>query len=431
MTLDADPRVVEDEHTETTPAIGSRRGVRQAVSSTVDGSSSQEFSGRAMTVSFAVLALLVAIGLAGPLLALPAKPRLPVVVGELTAGIGIGHFGVGVVSADDPTLTFLGEIGFALVMFVAGSHVPIRSPDLIRGIKTGAARTVGVAIAATVLAWLICTVFDTDSFGLYAVLMASSSAAIIMPIVESEKLSGPGILALLPQIALADAICIVAVPLVIDPPHAGRAALGAAAVIASAIVVFLILRHYNATGVRRRIHRLSTRRQYALELRINLAILFGLSAVAVYAHVSIMLAGFSFGLAVAAIGEPRRLTHQLFALTEGFLGPIYFVWLGMSLDLRSLGSHPKMIGLGLVLGLGAVAIHVAMKVTKQATWIAVLSAAQLGVPVSAVTLGTQLHVFSPGEAPAIILGALITIGSAAIAGPRLLDSNATSGRSDK
>ena len=53
-----------------------------------------------------------------------------------------------------------------------------------------------------------------------------------------------------------------------------------------------------------------------------------------------MLAGFAFGLVVAAIGEPRRLAKQLFALTEGFLGPLFFVWLGASLDVRDLADQP-------------------------------------------------------------------------------------------
>lgn len=370
-------------------------------------------------MSFAALALIATVGLLGPLLALPSRLRLPVILGELAAGIAVGHSGVSLVSADDPTVTFLAEIGFALVMFVAGSHVPVRDPRLKSGLEIGAARAVSVGVVSTGLAWLICSTFDVDRVGLYAVLMASSSAAIIMPIVESEKLTGPSVLPLFPQIALADAVCIVAVPLVIDPPHAGRAAFGAAAVIAAALVVFLVLRHYDATGVRRRIHRLSTKRKFALELRINLAILFALSAIAVYTHVSIMLAGFSFGLAVAAIGEPRRLAHQLFAITEGFLGPLYFVWLGMSLDLRALGANPSMIGLGLVLGLGAVAVHAAMRVTKQRAALGILAAAQLGVPVSAVTLGTQLDLLLPGEAPAIVLGALITVAFAAFAGSRL------------
>ncbi|MFP3686281.1 cation:proton antiporter, partial [Bacillus sp. SIMBA_026] len=82
-----------------------------------------------------------------------------------------------------------------------------------------------------------------------------------------------------------------------------------------------------------------------------------LAALAAFTHVSIMLAGFAFGLAVAAVGEPRRLAHQLFAVSDGFLGPVFFVWLGASLDLSELGSHPQMIALGVSLGVGTLLIH--------------------------------------------------------------------------
>ncbi|MGU3435665.1 cation:proton antiporter [Actinomycetes bacterium M1A6_2h] len=370
-------------------------------------------------MNFEVLALVAALGLVGPLLALPTRLRLPVVLGELLAGVLIGRSGFQIFDTSDVTATFLADIGFALVMFVAGTHVPIRDPHLMAGIKVGAGRAVAVGVVATGIAWIVTTVFDTGNLGLYAVLMASSSAAIIMPVVNSESLSGPAVLQMLPQIAIADAACIVALPLVIDPSRAVRAAVGSAVVIACAIALFLVLRYLEASGVRRRVHRLSERRQFALELRINLAILFGLAAVAVFTHVSIMLAGFSFGLAIAAIGPPRRLTKQMFAITEGFLGPVYFVWLGASLDLRDLGSHPAMIGLGIALGLGAVVAHVAMRVTRQPLTVGMLAAAQLGVPVSAVTLGTQSNLFAPGEAPAILLGALVTLAATTVAGSRL------------
>src|SRR5262249_23549787 len=160
------------------------------------------------------------------------------------------------------------------------------------------------------------------------VLLASSSAALILPVVDSLHLGGPAVLQLLPQVAVADAACIVALPLVVDPAHAGRAALGAVAVVAAAGVLFLALRCVERAGLRQRVHRVSEKRKFALELRINLVILFGLAAMATGTHVSIMLAGFSFGLAVAAVGEPRRLARQLFAVTEGFFGPLFFVWLG-------------------------------------------------------------------------------------------------------
>ncbi len=276
-----------------------------------------------------------------------------------------------------------------------------------------------VGVVAVVLAVGVSAVFGTGHTGLYAVLMASSSAALVLPIVDSLHLGGPSVVQLLPQIAVADAACIVALPLAIEPAKAGRAGLGALAVIACAAALFVVLRQGERTGARQRLHKISEQRQFALELRIQLAILFALAALATLTHVSIMLAGFSFGLAVAAVGEPRRLARQLFALTEGFFGPLFFVWLGASLNLRDLVHHPSYVGLGLVLGLGAVVAHAAMRLSGQPVAVAALGAAQLGVPVAAATLGTQLHLLRPGEGPAIVLGALVTIGVSVLAGSRL------------
>jgi hypothetical protein len=44
------------------------------------------------------------------------------------------------------------------------------------------------------------------------------------------------------------------------------------------------------------------------------------------------------------------------------------------------------------------------------------AAAQLGVPVSAATIGTQLGVLRPGEAAALMLGAIVTIALAVAGG---------------
>ena len=81
-------------------------------------------------MTFATLALIAVIGLLGPLLALPEQWHLPRLLGELIAGIAFGATGFNRLHAQDPTFTFLAEIGFALVMFVAGSHVPVRDPSM-------------------------------------------------------------------------------------------------------------------------------------------------------------------------------------------------------------------------------------------------------------------------------------------------------------
>ncbi len=370
-------------------------------------------------MTFTALALVALAGVFGVVLALPERWHLPVMLGELVAGIALGTTGVRVLHPGDPTFTFLADVGFALVMFVAGSHVPVRDPLLRKGIGVGLARAAAVGIAAITLAVVVAAVFRTGHVALYAVLMASSSAAIVLPIVDSLALTGPDVIQMLPQVAMADTACIVALPLAIDPAHALRAGLGAIAVVGCAGIVFVVLRHLERIGVRRRAHRLSARRGFALEMRIQLAILFALAALATRTHVSIMLAGFTFGIAVAAVGEPRRLSRQLFAITEGFLGPLFFVWLGASLDLRDLARHPAYIGVGLALGSGAVLAHCAIRSLGQPTAIGALAAAQLGVPVAAATLGTQLHLLKPGQPAALLLAALITIGIAATASAHL------------
>jgi len=365
---------------------------------------------------FHTLALLTAVGFAGPLLATLPGLRIPVIIGELVAGLIIGKTGFGVVDDADPTFQLFANIGFALVMFVVGTHVPVRDPALRSAAPRAFARAVLVGAVAAVLGVGLAAQFGTGHGALYAVLMASSSAALALPVIDSLRLQGPQVLSVTVQTAIADSACIVLLPLVIDPRRAPIAALGGLAIAACALVFFVLLRTADRRGWRRRMHDYSEKRRFALELRTNLLVLFTLAALAVSTHVSIMLAGFALGLVIAMVGEPRRLARQLFGITEGFFSPLFFVWLGASLQVRELGSHPKFILLGVGLGLGAVLAHFAGRLLGQPLTLAALSAAQLGVPVAAATIGTQEHLLAPGEASALIFGALLTIAGTSIAG---------------
>lgn len=367
-------------------------------------------------VTFTQLSVVGLVALLGPLLALPRRWHLPIVLGELVAGVAIGRTGIGYVDASDPIFSFLADMGFALVMFVAGTHVPVRNPALRPALGSGIVRAACIGAVSAVLGWAIAVGFGVPHAALYAVLMASSSAALVLPVVDSLGLGGQHVLGLLPQIAVADSLCIVALPLAVDPGHALRAAVGALLVVAAAAAVWAVLRVAERHGWERRVHRISEDRLFALELRMQLVILFALAALAVRGHVSIMLAGFAFGIGVAAIGEPRRLARQLFALGDGFLGPLFFVWLGAGLDLRELGSHPGMVLLGLALGGGAALTHLVARLLGQPVPLGLLACAQLGVPVSAATIGTQLGVLRQGEASALMLGALVTIGLSVLGG---------------
>ena len=366
-------------------------------------------------MDFAALAVVMLAALLGPLLAVGSRWHVPVVVGEVLVGVLLGSTGLGYLDPTDDRFAFLAEIGFALVMFVAGAHVPMRDPRVLRSLRTGVARAALVGAVASVFAVGIAGALGTGHAAVYAVVMASSSAALVLPVVEGQRLGGEPVLQLVTQVAVADIACIVALPFALAPRGAGRAVLGVVTVLlvgAVAIGVLALLERY---GVRRRVHRISERHKLAVELRTSLLVLFGLAAVATWSKVSVLLAGFVLGLGVSLVGEPRRLARQLFAVTEGFFGPVFFVWLGTSLDLRALGARPALVLLGILLGLAAVASHAAARVLGQPLSLATLAAAQLGVPVAAAAVGVQLHVLAPGEPAALLLGALVTVVLTAVA----------------
>ena len=81
-------------------------------------------------------------------------------------------------------------------------------------------------------------------------------------------------------------------------------------------------------------------------------------------------------------------------------------WVPLLLTLKVAGWST---GLNLLLGVGAVAAHLSPRLLGQPTQIGLVASAQLGVPVAAATIGTQLRVLQPGESAALILGALVTI----------------------
>jgi Kef-type K+ transport system membrane component KefB len=365
---------------------------------------------------FDTLALLAAVGFAGPLVASLPRIRIPLIIGELVAGLVLGNTGFGVLDEANPTFQLFANIGFALVMFVAGTHVPVRSREVRSALPRALARAVLCGVMAAALGVALAWQFGTGHAALYAVLMTSSSAALALPVIGSLGLKGPQVLSLTAQIAIADTACIVLLPLVIDLRRAPTAALGALAIAAAAALLFGLLFVADRRGWRQRLHDYSHDNKFALELRTNLLVLFALAALALRAHVSIMLAGFALGLVIASVGEPRRLARQLFGITEGFFGPLFFVWLGASLHVRELGAHPKLILLGAALGLGAVLAHCVGRLLGQPMPLAVLSAAQLGVPVGAATIGNEQNLLVPGEGSALMLGALLTVAVTSIAG---------------
>jgi len=366
-------------------------------------------------VNLGILALLAVVGLAGPLGAWPKKTRVPVVVGEIVAGVLLGRTGLGVIHSSDTVLTFLAQAGFALVMLTAGSHVPLHDAALRRAAPRGALLAGAIGLAAVPAGLGLGALAGTGHGLLYAVVMASSSAALVLPVVEEAGIGGNTALLLLGQVAVADTACIVLLPLAEQPERALHAAAGAAYVLLAALGFGMVLILARRRGLVQRIHDRSVASNFGMELRINLIVLFCLAGLAERTGVSVMLAGFATGLLLAAQGEPRRLAAQLFAVSDGFLAPLFFVWLGSSLDLTNLASHPRFLVVGAGLGVGAVVLHAVVgRLAGEPFALGALASAELGLPISAVTIGEKAHLLRAGEGGALLIGMLVTVAAVAV-----------------
>ena len=297
-------------------------------------------------MTFGVLALISLAGLAGPLLASGKRGLIPVAVGELVAGVVIGLSGFRWLDPAQPTTAFFAQVGFAMLMFAVGMSVPLRQPGLLSGLRRGGLAAVIAALLAVPFGIAVARATGTHHAAIYALLLASGSAAILLPALEEHRLlEDPRALTVIAQVALADIAAIVALPLVLQPSRALNAALGGVLVAVCVLLLFGLTRLLNPRPWVQQVRRWSKKRGWALDLRLSLLVLFGLAWVAERGGTSVLIAGFSVGLLVAAIGGPKRLSRQVAGVAQGFMVPLFFVVLGARIDLRALGQHPSLIAL--------------------------------------------------------------------------------------
>ena len=361
--------------------------------------------------SFGQLTLIVLAGLAGPVLSSRRGMLVPVVVGELLAGIVLGHSGFGLIKSEDPTIAFLGSIGFAMLMLGAGMHVPLRAQGLSGAVRQASVAVLASAVLAAAGGFAIAHLLDIGHPAVWAILLATGSAAIVLPALQEAGVSADKALLAMAWATVADIATIVAVPLVLNPSHALRAGLGALAVTGGAGLVLGVARVLAREEEIHKMRSRSGRRMWALDLRVALVALFALCALAQWVGTSIMIAGFAAGLVVAVEGGPPRLSDQVSGVANGFLVPVFFVVLGASLNVRTLVSTPSNLELAVALIIGMVLVHViAARAIRASVATGLIVTAQLGVPAAVVNLGLAGGVLAPGQGAAIILAALVSLG---------------------
>lgn len=366
-------------------------------------------------VDYGTLALIVAAGLLGPLVALRRHYGPLLVVGELAAGVLIGESGLRLIDPADPATAFLSQVGFAVLMLIAGTHLPLRTPALRGALADGVRALLLVAVLAVPAAFAIAALGSLPRPGMLVVLLITSSAAVVMPVLAA---SGPpqGLaLRAVAWVVVADVATIIAVPIVTAPADVPRVIGASVAVVAAGVALMLLGERLTRREPVVAAERRALRRGWGLRLRVSLLALFALAWLAEELGTSVMLAGFTIGAVLAAIGEPRTVAQELIGLGEGFLVPLFFVTLGARLELAPLIADPADLALVLLLLAGTAVVHVgAAQLLGLGAPSGLVASAQLGVPSAIALIGLDRGLLDPGQGAAIMLAAAGSVGLSAI-----------------
>ncbi len=360
-------------------------------------------------MSYGTLFLLVASGIVGPLLAGLRGLAIPMIFGEIAAGVVIGKTGFNCLPTGDPTVGFLSMVGLAMLQFLVGMRLPLRDANLHNDVKQGLIATTLVCILSVPLGMLFANWAGFGHWSMFAVMFAASSAAIVMPIIYEMKLSGEMLLRTISWVVLADITSVIAMSVAMSTGSTLTAIFGSLLVVAAAAGASVLLKWFFKQEIGDYYRHLSWEKAWALDLRLSLLLLLGLCWLAQSFGVSILIAGFAAGAVVSILDMPSRLTKQLMGLGEGFFVPLFFVDLGAQLDFRALCS-PDLFALAILLWLATLAIHLLVsKLVHLPASAGLIATAQKGVSAAIVSLGLASGALNSGQGAAIILAMLLAL----------------------
>ncbi|HEU4395549.1 MAG TPA: cation:proton antiporter [Planctomycetota bacterium] len=315
-----------------------------------------------------VLAAVLVLAKAGGLLAV--RCRVPVVLGELAAGIFLGFLGrtgfLGIPDVvADPNLTFLAEIGVILLLFEVGVENTV-SRLLSVGVPALRVAILGVA-APFVLGWgAAALVLPSSSSVLHvfvgATLCATSVGITARVMKDAGRADTPEGRTILGAAVIDDVLGLIVLAVVVRLAAGGSGdPAGVALVATGEAVLFLAAGIGAGVLLTKPLFRAAARlRLSGMLLALSLALCFSFAWGAHAAGLAPIIGAFAAGLVLEPThsalfrdaGEEHQLEHLLHPLSS-LLVPVFFVHVGARVDIRAFGD-PAVLGVGLALSAAAI-----------------------------------------------------------------------------
>ncbi|WP_053220344.1 monovalent cation:proton antiporter family protein [Virgibacillus senegalensis] len=351
---------------------------------------------------------------------------IPVVVAEIIVGLIIGHSGFNIV--DDSTwLETLSTLGFIFLMFLSGLEIDFsifakkgrnkRNSNQINNQPSAVWVATMVFLAILVLSLLLSYLFVLggfiDNMFLMTLIISTISLGVVVPTLkeaQAMKTTVGQTILLIAVIADLVTMILLAVFVSFYGEESGNMWLLLILFGAGVLLYFVGKRFRNQTF-------LETMSKGTIQIgtRAVFTLIIFLVALSETVGAENILGAFLAGSLVSLLSPNQDLVQKLDSFGYGFLIPIFFVMVGVEMDLWSLFSNPKVLAL---IPLLFVALLVSKLVPvlimkKWYDWRTVISSGMiltttLSLVIAAATIGERMGIIDDQMEGALILVAVLT-----------------------
>lgn len=350
---------------------------------------------------------------------------IPVVVGEILAGMIVGKSGFNLIDANS-RLEFLSAFGFAFLMFLSGLEVDFSLlghrntgkkfiPWYRRPVFLGIAIFLGTLFLSGIFALWLERLGWISNVPLLTLILSTTSLGIVVPTLKETGLidTSYGQTILLSAL-IADFTTMVLITIFVTFYVSGPSY--EVLLVLLLFVAFFIFYRMGIRFFHKKIIEDLAHATSEIEVRGTFALILIFIALAQQLGTEIILGAFLAGVIISLIKErTSQLYMKLDAIGYGFFVPIFFIMVGANFDLRNVLQNPRSVYLlpALVIIVYLVKIIPTLILKVNHSWRETLGAgfllsSRLSLIIAASAIALKLEVITVATNGAIILLALVT-----------------------
>lgn len=379
---------------------------------------------------FLPLLLITVLAFVVPLLSARLRRiSLPIVVGEILAGIIIGKSGFNFVVPSE-ILDFLGEFGFAFLMFLSGLEIDFNllttgryggeEPLWKRPLPTALLLFAGTLLLGLLAGMGLASVDMVQSPLLMGLILSTTSLGIVVPVLKERDLLGSRFgQAILVEASIADFVTLILLTIVIALNSTGlELDLLLIAVLLLAFLLFArVAQEAAAAGPIRRVLREISSATAQIRVRGAFALLVGWVVVAEALGVELILGAFLAGaiLGLVTDSDSSAAREKLEAIGYGFFIPVFFILVGVDFNLPALVESERALLLVPLLLVGSFLVKLlpSLLLRFQFSWRETLSggvllSSRLSLIIAAAAIAVDIGAITDAVNSAVILLAILT-----------------------